>query len=439
MSAARDCNRAGQRVVLINDGPLGGDCTFTGCVPSKAIISAAARGVSFREAFEHAATVVGQIADTENAEVLRGEGVEVLEGRGRFRDPHTIEVDGTVISYGSAVVATGSGPFVPPIPGLDQIEYLTNENIFELRTAPSSMAVLGGGPIGCELAQALQRLGVQVTVFEMADRLLTREEPESSAVVQSALEYDGVTVHVGAGVTRAEPTDHGIRLHTDELAVEVESLLVAVGRTPTGDGAGLDTIGVELDARGHVVVDDQLRTSVANVFAVGDVTGLAPFTHAADEMGRVAAANTRARHRRLARKFDAGPIPWVTFVDPEVARVGITESEAAAFDGDVAYLPMTENDRAITEGRTEGFVKLIAGPRKLVGKRGGGELLGATVVAARGGEMIHEPALAMRTGMFIGRLAQTVHAYPSWSVAIQKAAAQFFVEVEGRRSRPARR
>jgi pyruvate/2-oxoglutarate dehydrogenase complex dihydrolipoamide dehydrogenase (E3) component len=220
--------------------------------------------------------------------------------------------------------------------------------------------------------------------------------------------------------------------------LDAERLLLAVGRKARTDGTGLDAAGVATE-QGFVVTDDRLATSASGIWAAGDVTGRLAFTHAADEMGRVAAGNACSpRWRR--RRFDASAIPWVTFTDPEVGRVGLTEDDAAIpGPARVAFLPMAEVDRAIVTGETAGFVKLVAGPRPVLRTVGGGRLLGATIVASRAGELIHEPTLAMRTRMFTGRLAQTTHAYPSWSVAVRQAAAQFFVETEGRQARPARR
>jgi pyruvate/2-oxoglutarate dehydrogenase complex dihydrolipoamide dehydrogenase (E3) component len=439
LSAARTGVWRGASTLLVQDGPLGGDCTFTGCVPSKAVIAAANAGASFSEALANAAHAIETIAATEDAEVLRGEGVDVIDGRATFTSAHEIIVDGRRISGGGFVLATGAAPAVPPIDGLRELDHLTNETVFSLAHAPDHLAVLGGGAIGCELAQAMSRLGVRVTLLEAMDRLIGPEEPEAAAVVLDALRADGVDVRLGEKVTKAEPTDDrgGVRLHAENGdAVEADRVLVAIGRRPVTDGLDVEAAGVDLTDRGFIETDERLRTTAKHIYAVGDVNGRLHFTHAADEMGRLAVGNlltNRIRHR----SFDAGVIPWATFTDPEVGRVGMTEAQAAEHGGRVAYLPMTEMDRAIIEGRTEGFVKLIAGPRAVLRNVGGGRLLGATIVAPRAGEMIHEPAIALRTNMFTGRLAASSHAYPTWSIAIQKAAAQFFLEVEGREARPA--
>jgi pyruvate/2-oxoglutarate dehydrogenase complex dihydrolipoamide dehydrogenase (E3) component len=438
MAAARAAARAGLRPLLVQLGPIGGECTFTGCIPSKTLIEAAARGDSFDAAIAATRHAVELIAAREDDDVFRREGIEVLHGWAAFRSPREVDVDGTVLRSGRFVLATGAIPAVPPIPGLVDTDYLTNENVFALDQLPASLAVLGGGAVGCELAQAFRRLGSDVTVIEVLERLLPKEEPEASTAIADAFRAEGIQIRVGQPVIRAEAADkRAVTLSLgDGDVVTAERVLMAVGRRAATDGLGLDRAGVATDG-GFVVVDRYLRTNVPTIWAVGDVTGLLQFTHAADEMGRIAVAN--ALSRRPRRRFDLSAIPWVTFTAPEVGRVGMTEADAAGHGGRVAYLPMSHVDRAVTAGETRGFVKLIAGPRPILRNAGGGRLLGATVVASRGGELIHEAALAMQTRMFTGRLAQAVHAYPTWSMAIRQAAAQFFMEIDGRRARPAQR
>jgi pyruvate/2-oxoglutarate dehydrogenase complex dihydrolipoamide dehydrogenase (E3) component len=439
MAAARAAARAGLRPLLVQLGPIGGDCTFTGCVPSKTVIEAAARGDSFAEAMLAARRAVDRIAAGEDDEVFRREGIDVLHGWATFRSPHQLDVEGTVLRSRRFVIATGTEPSVPPVDGLDGVDYLTNENVFELADLPASLAVLGGGAVGCELAQAFRRLGAQVMVIEALDRLLAREEPEASAAVAEAFAAEGIQLRTGTQLRRVEALEAkgAVRLHLENGdTVSADRLLVAAGRRGATAGLGLEAAGVATEG-GFVRVDHRLGTTAPGIWAAGDVTGMLQFTHAADEMGRLAVANALSRTSR--GRFDPSAIPWVTFTSPEVARVGMTEAEAAAHGGRVAFLPMTEVDRAVTAGKTGGFVKLLAGPRRLLGNAGGGRILGATIVAERGGELVHEAALAMRTRMFTGRLAQTVHAYPTWSMAIRQAAAQFFMEIDGRRARPAQR
>jgi pyruvate/2-oxoglutarate dehydrogenase complex dihydrolipoamide dehydrogenase (E3) component len=388
--------------------------------------------------------VVARIARAESAEVLRrGAGIHVVQARARFSAPRTVEAQGQRLAAPNVVLATGSAPIVPGLPGLSDVDPLTNETIFDLEQVPASLAVLGGGPVGVELAQAFARFGVNVTVVEAAPRLVSRGEPEASQVVETVLRRDGVVVRTGVQVTGARREGGDVVLTTSNGEVRAERLLVAVGRRPSTADLGLQTVGVAVDDAGAVVTDDRLRTTAAGVYAAGDVTGRMAFTHAAYAMGTLAAGNALGT---VPGSFDTRAVPWVTFTAPEVAQVGLTEAEAARQHpgARVATYPMRELDRAIVAGQEDGFVKLVCAPRggRLVPARlgwaGGGEVVGATIVAPRAGEMIHEVALAMRTRAFTGRLAQTVHAYPTWSMAIQQTAAQFFGGYGGRAPRPAR-
>jgi len=439
--AAREARRRRARVVIVQDGPLGGDCTFTGCVPSKALLSAAGRGLSFTAAMASVNRAVAQIASTEDADALAREGIEVISGYARFRNPTTVEIDGLEVRGRRFIVATGARPLVPSIPGLRELPPLTSETLFRLKRQPVSMVIIGGGAIGCEMAQAFARLGTRVTLIEAVDRLLPREEADASEVVAAALGADGVSVLTDAKVTWVERRSDGqVSVHTESPEpVVAEQLFVAIGRTPSGRGFGLEELGVDIDQSGAITADDTMATNVAGIWAVGDVTGRLQFTHAAGRMGWIAASNALSKMVRIRKfRFDTRAMPWATFTTPEVGRVGLTEAQAAQQHpkARVAYLPLTHVDRAVAVGAEAGFVKLIAAPRIGTGHLFGGRLIGATVVAPTGGELIHEAALAMQTNMFVGRLAQTAHAYPTWSMAIQQAALQFFGESSGLRARP---
>ncbi len=436
LGASRQAIVAGAKPLLISDGPIGGDCTWTGCVPSKTLISRSRRGVDFTEAIADVHRTVERIAATESADVLRSEGIDVIEGRARLAGVGRVVVDGSTFAADKIVVATGSQAARPSIPGLESVAALTNETLFELTALPKRLAILGGGALGCEMAMAFAGFGSHVTLIEAQDRLLPTEEPEASAVVERAMADVGVAVQTGCVVDRVDGARGGIVLKIAASQIMVDSLLLAAGRQPTTAGLGLESVGVELDARGHVVVDDRLRTTAAGIVAAGDVTGLLPFTHSADEQARMAVSHALRKGARW--KYDPTSTPWVTFTNPEVARVGLLESQAPK-GAMVAELALTHVDRAITDERTDGFVKLIAGPKSLTRGLFGGQLVGATIAADRAGEMIHGPALAARLKLFVGRLAQTTVAYPTYATAVQQAAGMFFQPVNGCTARPARR
>jgi pyruvate/2-oxoglutarate dehydrogenase complex dihydrolipoamide dehydrogenase (E3) component len=442
LAAARAGAAARARTLLVAEGQIGGECTFTGCVPSKTLIEAAARGASFTEAAASVREAVAAIAATETAEVLVRRGIEVVRGHAAFTSPREVAVAGRVLRARGFVVATGSRAALPPVPGLAGVPYLTNEDVFDLTELPASLAILGGGAVGCELAQAFARLGSQVTLVEAAPRLLPAADPAAAAVIGEVFTAEGITVRAGSPVKTVTSIPNGsgclLQLH-DSTEVAADKLLVAAGHAPATAGLGLDAAGIRLNDRGAIAVNGALATAASGVYAAGDVTGLMPFTHAAYAMGRIAARNALRKHRP-AERFSTAGIPWAVFTDPEVAQAGLTEQQAAASvpGARVACLPMSEVDRAVTAGRTEGFIKIIAGPRRLTRSLGGGRILGATIVAPRAGDMIGEIALAMRAGLFTGRLAQATRAYPTWSLAVQQAAAQFFGGYGDRAARPAR-
>ncbi|MGI9616891.1 MAG: dihydrolipoyl dehydrogenase family protein [Acidimicrobiales bacterium] len=448
LAAAREARRRGASATIVTDGPLGGDCTFTGCVPSKTVIEASHAGLSFQEAFQRTRDVIDHIAQTETADVLRREGVQVIEGVGTLRrstgraSGPSLRVDGIEVRAKGVVLALGGRPQTPSITGLADVDPLTSENLWDLEESLRSVAVIGGGAIGCELGHALSRLGVAVSLIELADRVLVAEEPASSGVVQRSLEAAGVDVRTGVAVTSASRCGQrpgGVELRlSDGSLLDVERVLVAVGRRPNTDRGGLQDADISLDDRGFIATGSNLSTSADGVYAAGDITGLSPFTHAADRMGRLAAANIVSRFH--GRRFDPMKVPAVTFTSPEVASIGLTEEQAATRyeNARVAELPLDEHDRAIVANRTEGFIKLIAAPNPVIGSLAGGRLVGASIVADRAGEMIAELSLAMEVRAFVGRLAMATHPYPTWSYGIPKAAAQFFTTVEGRTARAAR-
>ena len=447
LAAARSARRKGSVALIEVDRP-GGECTFTGCVPSKtllelahcvAAVSKADRAgveatvrVDISAVLTYVRSIVEEIATDESPERLRSEGIDLIEGSASFIDDRRIEVGGKSIAARYFVVATGTRPAIPPIPGLKESDPLTNETIFDIREAPSRLVVLGGGAVGCELAQGFARLGVPVSLVEAASRILGDEEPDASDVVAGALSNDGIEVVVGAKVSAAEK---GLLRLEDGRELRGSHVLVAAGRIPQVEGLALERAGVELDEDGSIKIDARNRTTNARIYAVGDCASRLRFTHVADEQGRTSIADI---YSRFPRKTDLGAIPWVTFTSPEVGRVGTTEAEAYEMYGDkarVAIMSIDKTDRGRISGHREGFVKLIGAPHPVTRSIGGGRLVGMTAVCERGGELVAEGALAMRSGTLAGRLAQTVHAYPTWSIAVRQAAAQWFTGLD-RAARP---
>jgi pyruvate/2-oxoglutarate dehydrogenase complex dihydrolipoamide dehydrogenase (E3) component len=445
LGAAQVVAASGRRVVLVESARLGGECTWNGCVPSKSLIEAArhahaiaraprfgidATGVTvdFPRVMARVRETIRRIAAYEDAAHLETAGITVRSGRATLAGPAELRVDGEPVAAGRIVLCTGSRPAVPPVPGLDAVPYLTNETLFELTEQPRHLLVIGAGPIGLEMAQAFRRLGSEVSVVDVLDSLLPREDPDIARLAGEALATEGVRIRLGVRVEAAEYDrgTHRLRLRrgAEQLSLEGDALLVATGRRPNVDGLGLEAAGVRVERRG-IAVDDRMRTNVPGILAAGDVTGLYPFTHAAAYQGRIAAATALGERRRA----DYRVVPWVTFTDPEIAHLGLTEPEARRQHGDdvtVAHLPLTAVDRAVIQGEVRGMVKVITHGRPVIGHLGGGALLGAHLIGPGAGELVHELAVAMQTGAFAGRLAQTIHAYPTMALAVQQAAAQLF-------------
>lgn len=441
LTAALAARHEGASVALVEREPrIGGDCTFHGCVPSKALIDVAqvvhearralAAGtvagelrVDFARVSAHRAAVVDEIARDERDERFLDAGIAVHHGESTVLDRREVAVGGRTLRAGRIVIATGADPAVPPVPGLAAVPYLTNRTVFSLDRLPARLVVLGGGATGLELAQAFRRLGSDVTVVELAQQLFPAGEPETSSAVTALLAAEGVDVRLGAGAEAVEASDGEITVRlTGGSDLRCDALLVATGRQAVLP-PGADVLGLALD-RGSIVVDARCRTSVEGVYAAGDVTGGLLATHVAAHEGSVAGRNAAGARARVDRRV----VPSVVFLDPEIARVGITEAQARRDLRDVVAVtfPMAKVDRARIAGRTAGFVKLVTARRPVVGRLGGGQIVGAEIFGYRAGELVHEVALAMKTRMLAGRLAQTIHAYPAASVAVQQAAAQLY-------------
>ncbi len=354
---------------------------------------------------------------------MKSLGVDVFLGEGRFCSPEALEVSGTRLRFHRAVIATGARASLPDIPGLAECGYLTHETLFNLTSQPRRLAVLGGGPIGCELAQAFERLGTRVTVFQRGRQLLGKEDPAAAARVADSLRRDGVEIRLECRIDRIRRHFATGRVHVEsgpnatDDADAFDALLVAAGRVPNVGGLGLDRAGVALDRRGAVEVDDFLRTRNPRIFASGDVCSTQQFTHAADFMSRIVVQNALFGGRRRVSRL---MIPRVTYTDPEVATVGLTEAQAEAMGTAVTAFvrDLRDVDRARTDDETEGFVKILVA-------RGSDRIIGATLVAKNAGEMIGEISVAMSAGLGLGRLADVVHPYPTIAEAIRQCGDQF--------------
>lgn len=422
----------GLDVVLIERREmLGGDCLNAGCVPSKSLIrgaevahlmrtanrfgvSPAEPQVDLGTVMDRVHAVIAHLAEHDDPERLRGYGVDVRFGEAQFTDPYTVTVDGEPIAGRRFVIATGSRPAAPPIPGLESASCWTNETVFNQRTLPERLAVIGGGPIGTELAQAFSRLGSQVTILQGAPYLLPKEDRELTAELEERFAAEGITVHAGATVERVE-TEQGVStLHVQgpdkSTAVLADAILLGTGRHANVEALNLDAAGVALD-EGRIRVDRRMRTTARHIFACGDCCGPYPFTHMAEYQAGIVIANAIFR---MPKKADYRVVPRVTYTAPELAHVGYTEAEAEALGKrvQVARFPFRDVDRAVCDGQPEGQVKLILAR---------GRLIGASVLGAHGGELIHELILAMHAKVKVGGIAAAIHAYPTRSQIHRRA------------------
>ncbi|MGD9387955.1 MAG: FAD-dependent oxidoreductase [Gammaproteobacteria bacterium] len=428
------------RVALIERDRMGGDCLNTGCVPSKALIRSA-RLVAEARAGEHygldradlsfdfgrvmdrVREVIQRIEPHDSVERYTGLGVDVLQGQGRLVSPWEIEVDGRRISARNIVIATGARPLVPALPGLDAVEYLTSESLWDLRELPGRLVVLGGGPIGVELAQCFARFGSEVTVVEMAPRLLPREDEDAAGLLAACLRAEGVRLATSHRAVRVATAADGLALVCEhegtETTLPFDRLLIALGRQPNTRGFGLEELGVAVEDKGTVAVDGLLRTNFPNIYACGDVAGPYQFTHVAAHQAWYAAVNALAAPFWSFRA-DYRVIPWAIFTDPEVARVGLSEAEAKDQDIDyeVTRYDLAELDRAIADGAARGFVKVLTPPGK-------DRILGATVVGPEAGNLVAEFVLAMKHGLGLNKLLGTIHVYPTLMEANKYAAGEW--------------
>ena len=425
---AKTAARLGARVLLVERDRTGGDCLWTGCVPSKALIAAAGVAatartgerfgvraervtVDFPAVMDHVRGAIAHIAPVDSPEALEDAGVTVWRGDAVFTAPDRLVVGDRGVRFTQALLATGAAPAVPPIPGLAETPYLTSETVWDLDELPADLVVLGGGSIGCELGQAFARLGSRVSVVEGGERLLPCEDEDAATAVAASLRADGAQVLTGVEVTSVGCDDGRLCVDLgDGRTLAPSHLLVAVGRTPRTADLGLDVAGVEVDDHGFVEVDDHLRTTNDRVWAAGDLTGHPQFTHTAGVHGSLAAGNAVLGVRR---SVDLTAVPRVTYTQPEVAAVGVgTDSPPDGLR--VLTWQHTHVDRAVTEQETGGFTRLVVDRR--------GHLVGATVVGPRAGESIGELTLAVSRGLRTRDLAGVTHAYPTWNDGLWQAA-----------------
>lgn len=430
----------GAKVALIEQNRMGGDCLNTGCVPSKSLIrparlahemrNAARLGLSggvnvsqddFAAVMERLRRIRADISVHDSAARFRDElGIDLFFGQGFFTGSNTISVGGDTLRFKKAVIATGAKPLIPQFPGLAGAGFLTSDTLFLLTRRPTHLIVIGGGPIGCELAQAFVRLGAYVTLIEGAGTLLPNEDKDASRLMQETFVKDGMTVHLNAMVTQvtAHKSDKVVTFNIGGVKQQVagDEVLVAVGRVPNVEGMGLAAAGIDFDPRG-ILVNDRLQTTNPCVYAAGDCCMAHKFTHVADATARIVIGNALFGGRAGTGALH---IPWCTYTDPEVAHIGVNEKDAQkqGVQVDTVSVPMADVDRAVTDGRTSGFVRIYI-------KKGTDKIVGATIVADRAGEMIGQVSLAMAGNVGLKKIARTIFPYPTYGEAVRKAADLF--------------
>ncbi|GJL80765.1 MAG: hypothetical protein DHS20C01_03990 [marine bacterium B5-7] len=420
-------------VILIEAAEMGGDCLNRGCVPSKALIAAARRAwhirhaddygisggivhIDFAAVMAHIRNAIDTIAPHDSVERYSKLGVRCIAGHARLVDPYTVAVDNQTYRARSIIIATGADPMIPPVPGLDTVDYLTSDTLWGLNELPRRLAVLGGGPIGCELSQALGRLGADVAIFEMQPRLLAGEDIDVSDRLMAQLTTEGVSLHTGSKVTAIEPgrltyqTDNG-----NDGEYIFDSVLVATGRKPRVEGMGLEELGIELTS-GRIDSNPFLQTRYPHIFACGDVVGPYQFTHAASHQAWHATVNALFRpFKRFRISYEH--LPWAIYTDPEIGRVGLNENTANERDikFECTRFDLSGLDRAVTDGETNGFVKILSKP-------GSDKILGATIVGHGAGEMVGAITLAMKHGIGLNRILGTILPYPTYNEALKRVA-----------------
>ncbi len=431
----------GAKVALIEQHLMGGDCLNVGCVPSKGVIRASRVWAEVRNAdqfglyipegiktdFEAAMARMrklrARISHVDSAKRYTQLGVDVFIGEGQFTGSHTIHVDGKTLNYAKAVICTGARAAAPPIPGLEETGYLTNETIFSLTQLPSRLAVIGAGPIGCEIAQSFARFGSQVCLFERTEHILPREDADAAEIVQAQMANDGVCFVFNSNISRVEARGDVKVIHYtmngQKMELPVDEILVGIGRAPNVEGLGLETVGVDYDTKSGVKVNSRLQTTNPKIFAAGDICFPFKFTHTADAMAQIVIQNSLFPHPFGLgyASTDSLIIPWCTYTEPEIAHVGLYEADARkkGIEVDTFTFKLDEVDRAILDDEDDGFARVHV-------KKGTDTIVGATIVAAHAGDMISEFTVAMKGGLGLGTIARTIHPYPTQAEVVKKVA-----------------
>jgi len=435
----------GAKTMMIEKNKLGGDCTWTGCVPSKVLLKAGKVAqqiregtkyglidqepeINFRKVIEHVHETRQEIyEDADRPEIFEDMGVEVVAGSAQFLDEHTVKIknaDGSSRKVSSRYffICAGASAFVPPINGIDSVPYLTNESLFEIEDLPATLTIIGAGPIGTEMAQAMQRLGSKVTVIDMADRIMRNDDPELTSMLREQLEQEGIRYELGAEVKNVRK-ENGITVTIEidgkEKKVMSDQLLMATGRRANVDDLGLDKANIASSSKG-IEVNKKCRTTQSHIYACGDITGQYQFTHMSEHMAKVATTNALLK---FPMSMDEDHVPWVTYADPELGHVGATETQLneKGTSYETYRFPYSKIDRALTDSEAEGLIKLHA-------RNWDGKIYGASILGAHAGELISEYAVAMKNGVTLRNLADTIHPYPSYGLGARRAADQWYIK-----------
>lgn len=436
----------GAKTIMIEKERLGGDCTWNGCVPSKTLIKAASVLYQAKKATEYGLSISMDSVDTgkimEHVDQVRKEvyeeadkpeiyermGIEVVQGDASFVDDHTVKIEnnkGLVreITGRYIFICTGASAFIPPIPGVEEVEALTNESLFEIKNLPEKLIIVGAGPIGTEMAQSFNRLGTEVHVLEMTSGILVNDDPELTDILLQSLKEEGIHYHLESAVNQIEKSDKGVIVHfkksDQSQSISGDAVLLATGRRANIASLNLEAAGVKT-YKGGIEVNDKCRTSKRHVYAVGDVTGRYQFTHMCEHMAKIATTNALLK---IPMKIDHKHVPWATYSDPELAHVGASEKELTekGVSFETYRFPFSKIDRAITDGQTTGLIKVYA-------KKWNGKILGASIVGVHAGEMISQYALAMKNGVTLRSFADTIHPYPSYGLGARRAADQWYIK-----------